>query len=348
MKKFLILLAAIIFSQHFTLISCDIYSAKIFCRFWQWIKREKNNHQDEQMNVSELSIKISDDVFIDNIKQLLKKTFPEDGRQKSGCDANINQLCEMITPHNVNIKDQDGKTILHLVVENRIKYLSWQQHSDIQSQKATLIKYLIRCRVDVNSRDRLGNTALHYAHYNSIISTDIIKRIIFRGANINARNDAGETPLITVTKAAFSYSAAWVKLYAAHGADVNVCDNNGENALLAMLTQENVRKASNSIGAEKSYAGFSDTIRELIEVGININAQNNDGNTALHKAVMFKDERTISCLGYDPMLDVNIKNKQGKTPLDIAIEQNWRRLNHKKSMIDLLMELGAKRGIELT
>ncbi|CAL1376990.1 unnamed protein product [Linum trigynum] len=64
-------------------------------------------------------------------------------------------------------------------------------------------------------------------------------------------------------------------------------------------------------------------LKVLVEVLSNdgdadlINLRNNDGNTVLHLAVMFKRLETIKYLISLPTLNLNISNKCGLTPLDI-------------------------------
>lgn len=47
--------------------------------------------------------------------------------------------------------------------------------------------------IDINSKNRVGNTALHYAAYKA--DHNIARLLIFRGANVNLRGDDGHTPL---------------------------------------------------------------------------------------------------------------------------------------------------------
>lgn len=65
--------------------------------------------------------------------------------------------------------------------------------------KLNVIKYLINDRhVDINTQGFMGNSLLHTAVYYGRL--DIVKYLVEKGANINAVNDDGDTPLDTATK----------------------------------------------------------------------------------------------------------------------------------------------------
>jgi len=78
---------------------------------------------------------------------------------------------------NVNIKDKDGKTPLHIAVENN--------YEDI-------VKVLIQNNADVNIKDNNGNTPLHIAIMNG--NEFIIKELLKAKADKNIKNNEGKTP----------------------------------------------------------------------------------------------------------------------------------------------------------
>ena len=82
----------------------------------------------------------------------------------------------------------------------------------------------------------------------------------------------------------------------------------------------------------------ADAVRLLMQRGVRINAQDNEGNTALMMAVT-GDSSGVQAL-LDAGADPNIKNKAGKTALQIAQENEteWRR----NEFVKLLQEHGAK------
>ena len=62
--------------------------------------------------------------------------------------------------------------------------------------------------------------------------------------------------------------------------------------------------------------GQTDAAKLLIETGANINAQNNDGGTALHLAALFCRTKTVMLL-LNKGADVTVKDIRGDTALDI-------------------------------
>lgn len=97
--------------------------------------------------------------------------------------------------------------------------------------------------------------------------------------------------------------------------------------------------------AKYAASGCSGTVASLVESHpeINVNYPNPDtGDTPLHYAVMkgFSGVFGVLMARKDAGLDLNARNKQGKTPLDCCVVQ-------LSSFTDILREAGAKQGSEL-
>lgn len=91
--------------------------------------------------------------------------------------------------------------------------------------------------------------------------------------------------------------------------------------------------------------GGKDLSRYLIEVGIddkmNIDIQNNLGQTPLHLAAMKKNNKKIIVSLLDSGADVNKLDKEGKTPLDYAL------LTNDDKMVEELIEYGGMVGQQI-
>jgi ankyrin repeat protein len=85
---------------------------------------------------------------------------------------------------------------------------------------------IINCGIDLDFRDREGNTAVHYAarecHKWSL------KELVSRGANIDAQNNKGQTPLM-LSMTGVDYLQMFDLL--GYGADINIRDNDGKKAI---------------------------------------------------------------------------------------------------------------------
>ncbi|MEW6527858.1 MAG: ankyrin repeat domain-containing protein [Spirochaetota bacterium] len=204
------------------------------------------------------------------------------------------------------------------------------------------MKFLISKGANINQVDNFGNIPLAYCLW----SYDLSKMYIDNGANINNVNKEGY-PLLFM---ALLEGENNVIVYLINNSKlkIQVCNKKGENAIiwysycgydcyildkLLMKGLELNSISKNGVNAliasvivsyrfkEKNINKNYRYITHLIHKGININHQDKLGNTALHYAVI--RERPIELLSlllkYGARKD--IRNNEGKTPLDIAIEK---------------------------
>ena len=109
--------------------------------------------------------------------------------------------------------------------------------SDQDARRAECVKLLAEAGADVNARDDSGNTPLH-----EIFLADVEEELLKLGANVNARNKDGETPIFT------TYDDTAIPLFIKHGADLTIRNNKGETVTEASknkgpLRQEALRRA---------------------------------------------------------------------------------------------------------
>jgi len=142
------------------------------------------------------------------------------------------------------------------------------------------------------------------------ICFEIAQILIDHGADINAKDYRGQTPL-HFTGRSKNYKVA--RLLVKSGADVNAKDNYERTPLLY------------AVGSGS--AGFGKKVPEvLIESGADLTPKNQFGDTALHCATMwlgFSDDYEIVELLLTKGADVNSKDNDGDTPLHTLIQ--WAR-----------------------
>jgi ankyrin repeat protein len=89
--------------------------------------------------------------------------------------------------------------------------------TDADGARVECVRLLAEAGANVNARDDNGNTPLH-----ETFLTDVEVELLKLGADVNARNEDGETPIFTVI------NEDAVPLYIQHGADLTIRNKKGE------------------------------------------------------------------------------------------------------------------------
>ena len=186
----------------------------------------------------------------------------------------------------------------------------------VATQRAHLpmVRLLLGRGANVNAKDDRGQTALMY------VSNDEIARLLIqRGADINLKGDEGMTMLL---RAASEGRLDVVRLLLSRGASIDAEDFMGRTPLIAAIDQ-----------------GFPAVARVLIQNRANVNAQDNRGWTPLIHAASAKD-RDILPLLLDKGADPNIRNKTGHAALMYATDdpEICRILLAKRADVDIIGE----------
>lgn len=154
---------------------------------------------------------------------------------------------------------------------------------------ASIAQVLLDAGADVNHTDFVGDTPLHFAAGGY---SELIKLLLDRGANFQARNDEGLTPFLWGW---ISTSIAQTLLDA--GADVDQKGDGGNTPLHHAAGEQNV-----------------ELVQFLLDQGANLQAKNDDGQTPLAYAMS----------GYYDYLPepyvINMLIDAGADPKDIPIE----------------------------
>ena len=149
-----------------------------------------------------------------------------------------------------------------------------------------LVEYMIKSRADVTVTNSDGLTALHLVSDPKLGLT-----LIINGADINAKNRSGSTPLHWAVS---RNKASIAKLLIEFGANIDSADNMGNTPLHFAINSK------------------EELILLLIRSGANVNATNNNGSTPIIEALL-KNNNTHSkyllLAGAE-----NIKNNAGVSP----------------------------------
>ena len=207
--------------------------------------------------------------------------------------------------------------------------------------------FLLNKGADPNLADETGRTALFAAVDfntvpvsnrpaprvldNQISSLDLIRLLLDKGANVNAQlkkqqpyrakldrgQDSmlttGTTPLLRAAKAA---DLPAMRLLLAKGADAKLATRAGINPLMAAAGLGS--KEEDATGRFKTEADAIEAIQLCLDAGVDINAANGQGQTALHAAALKGYDKVVQFLA-DRGANLTAKDKQGKTPLDAAL-----------------------------
>jgi cytohesin len=202
----------------------------------------------------------------------------------------------------VNAKNNDGVTPLYKAIVSR--------------NQAVIEVLLAAEALSVNATDDIGNTPLHYA---ALVGSKIaIEKLVAKEANVNVKNNDGNTPLhLAAAIRGKGNKVAATAALIAKGADINATDKNGNTPLSIAMQEGNQAVIEMLLAAEN----------------INVNFKDGSGDTLLHSALKRGNEEAFKGL-IAKGADVNGPDKDGKTPLLVAIEED------KQSFISILLQAG--------
>jgi len=156
----------------------------------------------------------------------------------------------------VNMQDKNGWTALHLAAYAR--------------SKSVFSLLLDQENVDVNVQNDSGSTPLHYfaKQFDSNIYNEdderLVRKVLRKGADVNARNLNGETPLLF---ACLAKNLSVVRCLLDHKANVNLKTEAGETCLHWAIRSNDIKLVSFllSKNVDVSVAGKNGTALDVVE-----------------------------------------------------------------------------------
>ncbi len=178
-------------------------------------------------------------------------------------------------------------------------------HSLARRGKKDIVEYFLSKGVDVNQKDKEGNTPFMIAAASNQ-NPDIIGLLLPKVKNINEKNNAGATALALAVR---GNSAQVVQAILNAGADVNTVDNSGNNLVSYLFEYYNPRQAKE----------FQPKVKALQDKGFAITTPSQNGNTLYHLVVAKNDLNLVKMVHDNyATVDINTKNKEGLTALQKA------------------------------
>ena len=262
-------------------------------------------------------------------RELLEKT---DSYKRTALHAAAryggNEVCRFLIEQgaNLDVKDESGNTPLHLASLHRhdeIVDLLIRAKADLNAlnQEAASplslaviygtpqsVRRLLSQNADRDFKDRDGNTLLHLASYYGY--PEKVMELLKYQPDVNAKNNEGSTPLQLCCL--WTDSPETIKKLLRSGADPAAADGNGKNSLHLAFS---------------AFFSSPEKLNAILDMISEVNVQDRDGNTPLHHT-MLRILRTGSWPALRNRIEIllkksadpDIKNKEGKSVMDLAIE----------------------------
>lgn len=277
--------------------------------------------------------------------------------------GNLSFFEDAVKTRNPSLRFSEGKTPLHYAVEQEevgiVKYLIERKasvhskningttalHTAVKKGNVEIVKLLLEAGADPNSQDSLGNTALLINPEKS--QGEIIDLLLEYKANPKAKSLYGDTALHVAIMVGMDVEI--LKKLKDAGADINernkvgvtpiaiAVDNKLQNHVQFLIDNHadiHAEDIENNTPLSRALTGSKDleerlAILKIIVKENNIASRDSFGNSPLHVAVNYNAApiQMDYLLSLNP--DINARNKNGDTPLFIAVKNNNRVLGEQ-------------------
>ena len=273
----------------------------------------------------------------------------------AGTDVNAKDKDNIFTPLDM----ADDKGTADLLRKHGGKTAAWLDAGESILAAASAghveaIKKHLAAGADVNAKDDIGSTSLHWAVYYN--HKEIAELLIEKGAGMNEKNNTGATPLhFAIQKDDNEYAELLIE----KGADMNARNNKGETPLDLEIyfgnseTFDLLRKHGAKTGfwfrAEESInkaagGGHIEAVKQHLSNGADVHEKDDLRRTPLHGAAI-EGHKKIAELLITKGANVNLLDRFKKTPLDYATDPDIPTASAE--IADLLRKHGAKTAEEL-
>ena len=186
--------------------------------------------------------------------------------------------------------------------ENNEKESKKQKHNSAEDNM-TILQKLFKDSPIIHCQNKEGDTPLHHASKTGQIS--VVRELLKCGVAIDIKNSKKYTPLhLAVTR---KHNHEIVNVLLDHGADINAKNEYGQTPLHLAVTNDCVV-----------------IVRTLLKRGANVNSLNDSQSSPLHFAVENGVCMIIALLLKCDDIDPGLKNKHGKTALQLFIRRRPR------------------------
>ena len=212
----------------------------------------------------------------------------------------------------INHKANDGSSLLIAAVLGR---------------NVNIVRTLLKKGLDINLKGTDGNTPLHASFI--MLNTYIAGILMRHGADASIKNDKGVSGYDLAKK--WKVDLNKMKTLKANEPDYDgtlplfyASKNGDEEGIKKLVAQKaNLNHVDSRGFSPLCIAKDIKTIKLLLKLGSDINAQDDDGNTPLmNLATMMGEKEKVKAL-LNLGADTSIKNKEGKTVFDLVAEDKF-------------------------
>jgi ankyrin repeat protein len=163
----------------------------------------------------------------------------------------------------------------------------------------------------------------------TLTATDVIKKLLARGADPNQVFDKkppqiqtqgtvtvqpGATPFYRAVKAA---DLTVIRMLLEKGANAGIAIKNGGTPLMLAAGGGPARAQEEEVVDKAGLADPVEVIKTILDAGADVNAVNDQQNSALHLAALKANDKVVQYL-VSRGAKLDLKNKLGKTPAEVA------------------------------